>query len=557
MCKSRSDLLDIETYFTINNRPLGVSIGTGQPKGEALYPYRWEKGLVYESLPSRLHWVMSLIALIAVFWFLIITSSLVDSIDVLSRVLERPLILWGFGAWLLWRMSLMGLRITSAIEFLYFTFPRMRQELETFPPYDRLAILYTGYAKSDVEVHNALLGVFKASFRYGARTTTLIAAMSKNEKGEKEFRLLDEIRRVAIQSAESKEEAEFYGKMEVRAFAQDGSGKRAALKKCIEAVKSLGGADVYYLMDGDSIPTPDAFQRSIPFFQQDPRLGGITLENYSYTQGSGFFNLYSHLRFVRRRVDLGYATTVLTGRGSFIRGEILESDEALQLLDAHFIEWSGPQGIVKALTGDDKTTLYLTWSKGYTTLFVPDVYLYAMEEPLPLEIKDAEWVVTGLRWLGLLPLLSVIRQETRYTRNMLLVGKALWEVRPPDWLVFLKLLDQRYFFWAGLVGPISAISAAVVYEHPGIISAWVLTSLVLRTGVTLLQGIVRGYWHPLMPMVSFVNVVQALVKVFGYYNIGRAKWNRDGESVEGPYDWISPTLTITMIFTTINILLAI
>lgn len=273
-----------------------------------------------------------------------------------------------------------------------------------------------------------------------------------------------------------------------------------------------------------------------------------------YTQGGEFYNLYSLLRFVRRKGDLGYAPTVLTGRGSFIRGKILETDEALMLLSNHFISWSG-ENIIKALTGDDKTMVYLVWSHGYRTLFVPDVYLYAMEEAL----TDAggKGLVRTLKKLGLheffSDFLSILVQETRYTRNMQLVGKALWQVRPADLPTTMKLLDQRFFFWSAVVGPISAIVASIMY-HPVIFLFWVFTSLNLRIVVTLFQGLVYGYWHPMMPFISFLNVAQGVVKIFSYHNIEKAKWNRDGgEGVS--YNWWLPVAHIGAIVIIITLTL--
>lgn len=518
--------------------------------------YQWKRGVVQETLPSSLNWWTSLILLFGIYYLLLNIILVSDALYIYKRVAEKAYLFWGVGIWFFFRTSLTAFRITTAVEYLAFSFPRMRRELETFPPYSTIAILYTGYAKSDVEVFNALTAVYKAAFRYGATKTILVLAMSKNEKGEREFPLLEEIRRYMINLAESEEEAGFYKGMVVRAFAQDGTGKRSALVKAIRFVRKIGGADAYYMMDGDSIPQEDAFVRAIPFLQNYPDIGAVTLENYSYTQGGGFYNLYSLLRFMRRRVDLAYAATVLTGRGSFIRGNILEQEQSLLLLDAHFIQWRGKEGIIRALTGDDKTMVYLTWSQGYKTIFVPDVALYAMEEPL--EEAGAKVVVRGLQKLGMheyfAPFLSMLVQETRYTRNMQLVGKALWDVRPADLATTLKLLDQRFFFWAALVGPLSAIVASIAY-HPVVFFFWVFTSLTIRVVVTLFQGILYGYWHPMMPVVSFFNIIQSVVKIFSYWNIGRARWSRDGGNLVGAYNWFTPSMHIAIILIILYMLL--
>lgn len=516
--------------------------------------YRWKRGVVQETFPSSTNWWVSLAVLFCTYFLLISAIQVGDALYIYQRVAEKAFLLWGIGAWFAFRVSLTAFRFLTAVEYLYLTFPKMRQALETFSPYDRVAILYTGYAKSDIEVFNALVAVYKAAYRYGAKRTILVMAMSKNEKGEKEFPLLEEIRRYMVGLAESEDEVRFYNEMVVRAFAQDGTGKRSALTKGIRFVRRIGGADVYYMMDGDSIPSEHAFTKSIPFLQNYPHIGAVTLENFSYTQGGGFYALYSLLRFVRRRVDLAYAPTVLTGRGSFIRGNILEKDESLSLLDSHYIEWRGKRRVIKALTGDDKTMVYLTWSQGYKTAFIPDAALYAMEEAL----TDAgpKVVVKTLQKLGLhdffAPFLSMLVQETRYTRNMQLVGKALWQVRPADLPTTLKLLDQRYFFWAAIVGPISAIVASVVY-HPIVFLFWVFTSLTLRVVVTLFQGGVYGYWHPMMPIVSFLNVIQGVVKIFSFWNIDKARWSRDGGDIGGSYNWIFPVIHIAVIVLIITI----
>lgn len=517
--------------------------------------YQWRRGVVQETLPSTLNWWGSLGILILIYLSLASTIDRGDALYIYERVSRNEFFLFGMSFWFCFRGSLTGFRFWTALKYLFFVFPKMRRELEMFAPYGTVAILYTGYAKSETEVFNALVAVYKAAYRYGSKRTILVMAMSKNEKGEHEFPLLEEVRKYMVGLASSQEEVDFYHGMILRAFAQDGTGKRSALVRSIRFIRDeLGGADVYYMMDGDSIPAEDAFVRSIPFFQNHPDIGGLTLENRVYTQGGEFYNLYSLLRFVRRRVDLAYAATVLTGRGSFIRGCILESDEALTLLGSHFISW-GSENIIKALTGDDKTMVYLTWSQRYRTLFIPDVHLYAMEEALPE--AGPKGLVKGLKQLGLheffAAFLSMLVQETRYTRNMQLVGKALWQVRPADLPITMKLLDQRFFFWSAVVGPISAIVASIMY-HPVIFLFWVFTSLNLRIVVTLFQGLVYGYWHPMMPFISFLNVAQGIVKIFSYHNIDKARWNRDGGE-EVSYNWWLPVLYISAIAIVITLIL--
>lgn len=504
--------------------------------------YEWRKGVVKTTLPSRVNWMVSLWLLSLTYYSLFYsTFEMANALEVYQRIIEeKELFFWSIGIWFYFRGSLMTFRFGTAVAYLYFKFPRMRKSLEVFAPYDRLAILYTGYAKSEVEIFNALTAVYKAAYLYGAKKTILVMAMSKNEKGEREFPLLDKIRQHMVDQASTLEEADFYCGMELVAFAQDGTGKRAALVKSIVKVIKLGGADIYYLMDGDSAPEEEAFVKSIPFFQNYPRVGGITLENWAYVQGDLFYVLYSLLRFLRRRVDQAYACTVLTGRGSFIRGEILESRDAVTLLSSHYIPWG--ESVIKALTGDDKTMVYLVWAMGYETLFLPDVGLFAMEEPLPE--AGSKTLVRLLKRVRLQEVcnsfLSFITQEFRYARNMLLVAVLLWRVRPNNLATTLKLFDQRFFFWAALVGPLSSVVASTVYGW-SIFLFWIVSSLTLRIGLTLVQGVIYGYWHPLMPIISFINIIQGGIKLFSFRNIDKARWNRGGNEV-GSYDWLSPVV---------------
>lgn len=512
--------------------------------------YYWEKGVEKESLPSTLNWGVSMGILIAIYAFLVWMISYSDPIYVFSRVMEKTFFLWGAGIWFIYRMSIAGFRFSKAFEYLFWTFPRMRSSLEPFLPYHTVAIIYTGYSKTDTEIWNALCGMYKAAYRYGAKRTIVVMAMSKNEKGESEFALLQEVLDYMSARAESRHERDFYQRIIAHAFAQDGSGKRAAITKILEFLIPFD-VDVAYLMDGDSIPEELAFVKAIPFFQNNPEIGSITLNNFCYTQGGDFYNLYSILRFVRRIVDIAYSPTVNTGRGSFIRGSILQSSLAFDILDSHFINWGGEQ--VRAVTGDDKTMVYLVWSLGYKSLFVPDVSLYAMEEPLPKEALSGIWtkVLSSLGLYGFFaPFLSILAQESRYTRNMQLVGKALWEVRPNDLATTMKLFDQRFFFWAAIVGPISAAVASYTF-HPMIFVFWLLSSLTIKVGITLLQGIAYGYWHPMMPIVTFLNVIQGFVKIFSFWNIKQGRWSREGQKMEEPNDYFRPALQV--IFTVVVI----
>lgn len=225
----------------------------------------------------------------------------------------------------------------------------------------------------------------------------------------------------------------------------------------------------------------------------------------------------------------------MTGRGSIFRGEILENKHSLQVLNAHIIEYRRKKH-TKAVTGDDKTTVYLTWLYGFETFFIPDTYLYAMEEPLPCN--------KFLEFCGLRSITSIFSQEMRYTRNMQLMAPELWRVRPRGWKYLstaIKLLDQRYFFWAALVGPISACIATVKF-HPVVFLVWLLSTIILRIIITLVQGGISGKWHPLMPLISLLNIPQAIIKIVSRYNLDVGKWKQDGTEIK--YNWWKPFLHI-------------
>lgn len=516
------------------------------------YPYRWQERVIKASFPSLLNWLVSLLALISV--FVLCGIVIFDQKDFLTSFLVEQranVILPGaLSFWFLFRGGFALYRGILAAWYLYVEFPIMRKNLPDYAPYEAVGIIYTAYEKERVEIVNALSSIYLMCYNYGAERVYLMAGMSKGKKGEDEFRIVEEVRNSLIASARCEEERKYYeDNIILVAYSQDGSGKRMAEHEAAEFVFGQEDVALISMQDGDTCCDPHEFEKIAPFFQCYDKLGAMTVANQADVEGPLDYNIYCHLRFVNRHPDLAFASTVLTGRKSVIRGNILAAEGALETLLTHYVTWKGKK--VLALTGDDKTMVRLVWEQGYETAYAPDVMATAMEKPLNPP-SDA-WMTSITRFLGLLPLWTSVRsfwiQETRYSGNMLLHSASLREhvQNSGNLNARLKLLDQRYFPWSALVGPYSGILAACVF-HPTLLVIWFMGSLFLRTILTLMKGMMYGYWHPLMPLMSFSNIPQAIIKTYRLYNLKRQSWSRGGKGSTKKVNHLKPLGLMAVLF---------
>lgn len=519
----------------------------------------FERGVIKGSFPSGLNWLLSLLFLIAVFAFGGIV--IFDQREFLGEFLEKQrvnvLVPGTLGLFLVIRGGMGAYRKIQAASYLFIEFPRMRKKLPEYAPYDKVAYVCTAYHKEEIEIWNTLSSIYLASYRYGAQQVYLMVGMSEHERGEDEFRIAEAVREFMISAAGSEDEKSYYkDNVILVAFSQDGTGKRMAMSEAIDFVLDSGNVDLWVTKDGDTCCEPDSLKKVAPFFQFYDKLGGATVANQADVEGGILYNTYCHTRFLLRDAkDLPMAATVLTGRESYIRGNILTKETAKTLLH-HYVTFQGEN--ILALTGDDKTMVKLVWSQGYETLYIPDVVATAMEKPLDL---DEDAVKTKIATaFGVEQEFQEVRsfgiQEPRYSGNMLLHNMPLRDSVHHSGNVNarIKLWDQMFFHWSALVGITSGMLASLYYGNFVLFVIWFEGSLFLRLLVTYTDAMVLAIstrsklaWHPLMPLMNFSNIAQAVIKTRRIYNLAKQLWSRGGGKSEKKSNNIWPIMVFSII----------
>jgi mannuronan synthase len=173
----------------------------------------------------------------------------------------------------LWRYSWMSLHWLRASIYFKHLFPKYRR-MATLQP-ATLAPLYciiTSWRLPPetlkANVHSLLLSIFALE-----RPCTLIFALS-NEAEEQQVRLWWQ-------------QAGMPPQHRLWLFSQDGSGKRAALGRCLRAVRHDNPADAaeVALIDGDCLVPFDIWPRLNGFFKSHPAVGALTVHNNAHVTG--------------------------------------------------------------------------------------------------------------------------------------------------------------------------------------------------------------------------------------------------------------------------------
>lgn len=512
--------------------------------------HRWIDGAPsYETRPSNENWLK---------WFGVFTTWFLFTSYLMSAHVSFQLatsVALTFSPWFLFRSGKWGLTSYFAWSYLKRDFPKLKSRLEALSPGFRLAVVYTAWGKSPVEIETAFRRTVISTMNSQAGTVFFYAAVSKGRKGQTEINQLKRILHDMVDQAIDPAQREFFqNTLRLITVEQEGEGKRHYLVRAVRRIMHLGGADYYYLVDGDSFPQESLIAEGVRYLQTYADVGGLTFNNLAYVQGTDFFLFYTMFRFIRRMTDLAFAPTVLTGRGSLVRGIILEDEEALAYMEAH--PFKTYDGFVMGFTGDDKTTVYLTWAKGFKTLFIPDLFVYAFEEAIkPRKARNGYVLEAFLGKIGLGDFVSIVRQEFRYGGNNLRALYDLWPNRPKDdFAITLKLWDQKYFWWSGIFGFMAMLVASSEYGY-GVLFLYLWWTFVIRTIITVLPGIAFGYWHPALPFMSYLNILQTLVKIVSRFNLDVAAWPREGTSETQRLNVWMPSLFILSLYMFLKIVI--
>jgi glycosyltransferase Alg8 len=319
-------------------------------------------------------------------------------------------------------------------------------------------------------------------------------------------------------------------------------GKRQGMADCLYRLSEfdIHDSDIVALMDGDTVLGRGIMRRCLPLFGLRPKLDAITTDNISVTEGHWLYRKWYTLRFSMRHrymksLSLSNQLQVLTGRFSLFRArECVKSEFIASLENDRIKHWL--HGEIQFVTGDDKSTWYTLLKKGSEMLYVPDAIIYCMEDSGPRPFRTS--IQKMHRWFG-----NMLRNNGRA------IGLGLATQRPFVWWCHV---DQRLSMYTSLLGPLSAIWAAV-WLSPYYLLIYCILVLMVRTVYILILSF-EGHRLSLVdiPMLLYTQWIGSIVKIYTLFHLHHQKWdshrtNMDGEKDGEPFlDFLIPKLEMTL-----------
>lgn len=285
--------------------------------------------------------------------------------------------------------------------------------------------------------------------------------------------------------------------------------------------------DCVVLMDGDTLLGKGVMEKCLTLFTSREKLGAVTTDNISFTKGSWFYRKWYTLRFAMRHrmmksQSLSRQIMVLTGRFSMFRAPWVFNEEFVSYLENDRINhWL--HGEIKFVTGDDKSTWFCLLKRGSEMLYVPDAHIFCMEDSGKAAILQS--VQKMHRWFG-----NMLRNNGRA------IGLGVGRQKAFIWWC---AIDQRISIWTSLMGPVTAMWAAVLYGWE-ILIVYLILVILVRT-IYLLLLLIEGHRLSMsdIPLLLYTQWGGSMVKTYTLFHLHRQKWSshRSKESNENKEDF--------------------
>jgi mannuronan synthase len=410
------------------------------------------------------------------------------------------------GLFAIWRYSWWLNHYLRATIFLRIVFPHLRlraMNVEVQPPTPDLYIIVTSFNIPRGDFRRVYAALFQNVIDSRAHATVIASVTSEDDK----IQLLDLYQSFREPS-----------KLRVVVQYQLGVGKRDALAEALRVIarsNPLPGSLTVFL-DGDVILPKGALRNCSVFFQLDPKLGALTTNNNAYVRGNKLVTQWFLLRHAQRHLlmcslALSHRLLVLTGRFSMFRSDVTTESEFIRLVGADQVShWR--LGQIKLLSGDDKSTWFYLVKKRRRMLYVPDVVATSIED-----MPSGSGALIGssklmLRWFG-----NMLRANGR--------ALHLGPVKTTPFL-WLCLFDQRVSMWTGLLGPLAAVMAAIIFG-PIIFLQYILWTISVKSMMSVALATIWGRAHLSWPALLLYNQVWgAILKGWISHRLDRQVWTR-------------------------------
>lgn len=296
-----------------------------------------------------------------------------------------------------------------------------------------------------------------------------------------------------------------------------GTGKRDGLAQGFRAIsRDMPPSDaVVAVIDGDSVLEKDLVRRTASFFKLMPEIGALTTDEECEVKGSKIIREWHSLRFAQRQLSmcsLGLSKRVLTltGRMSMFRGSIIIDPDFIKRVQHDYLEhWRF--GILRFLTGDDKSSWYWVLKNGWSMLYVPDVKIFTIEHPPAPNFFVASTVLMK-RWFG----------------NMLRTSERALNIPPhiTGYFTWWCLLDQRIAMWTSISGPVFVAMLCFKYSI-GFLWIFLVWIGFTRWIMTLMLLGARKEISWTYPFLLYYNQIYGgLIKTYVFFRLDRQSWTR-------------------------------
>ena len=416
----------------------------------------------------------------------------------------------------LWRYLWLISHCIRAAVYEYLVYPKMQFKAAQIPESERypgrIFYLIPTYKEKPAVTRRMLNSVLTESAMVPSETIVFVNAGSEEE---------DELFREVYRNHPNAERATLK-------FVRQVGGKRQGMADCLYklATFEIGDSDIVALMDGDTVLGRGIMEKCLPLFALRPKLDAVTTDNISVTEGNWLYRKWYTLRFSMRHrymksLSLSGQLQVLTGRFSLFRARECVKPEFISSLENDRIKhWL--HGEIKFVTGDDKSTWYTLLKKGSEMLYVPDAIIYCMEDSGPRPVRTS--IQKMHRWFG-----NMLRNNGRA------IGLGLATQKPFVWWCHV---DQRLSMFTSLLGPVSAIWAAI-WLNPYYLLIYCILVLFVRTLYILILTI-EGHRLSLVdiPMLLYTQWIGSIVKIYTLFHLHKQKWDSHrtnmGEKDDGP-----------------------
>jgi glycosyltransferase Alg8 len=296
-----------------------------------------------------------------------------------------------------------------------------------------------------------------------------------------------------------------------------GTGKRDGLAQGFRAIsRDMPPKDaVVAVIDGDSVLENGLVKKTATFFKMMPEIGTLTTDEECDVKGSKLIREWHSLRFAQRQLlmsSMGLSKRVLTltGRMSMFRGSIITDPDFINIVQNDRLKhWRF--GILKFLTGDDKSSWYWVLKNGWSMLYVPDVQIHTVEHP-PADNFFVATTMLMKRWFG----------------NMLRTNERALNIPPhvTGFFTWWCLLDQRISMWTSLSGPVFVVMLCFKYTIAFLpiflvwigFTRWVMTLLLLGARHQI------SWTYPFL--LYYNQIYGSLIKTYVFFRLDKQMWTR-------------------------------